>query len=286
MDTKVPFLGLKFIFYICVFSLSFCTPKQERITARGKNLTSRKEVIPALQTILDTSGVTGVILMYDPSKDTYYASDFARAEVGHLPASTYKFPHSLIALETGVVEDDRTMFPWDGAARAMPQWEQDLTFQDAFRLSCVPCYQEVARTIGPEQMNAYLGKFHYGTMVVDAATIDQFWLVGESRITPVQQIDFLRRFYDGQLPIGARTQTIVKRMMVMEEEEAYRLSGKTGLSNGEGAYNGWFVGYVETAGGVVFFATNAEPNQSLEVDAFIPLRVAMTKQALRALNLI
>lgn len=71
----------------------------------------QRVLTPALQTILDTSDVTGAILIYDPQAETYYSNSFEAAEQGHLPASTYKIPHSIIALETGVVEDDSTLFP-------------------------------------------------------------------------------------------------------------------------------------------------------------------------------
>jgi len=55
-----------------------------------------------------------------------------------MPASTFKIVNSIIALETGVVENDSTMFKWNGEKRRLPIWEQDLTFRDAFHFSCVP----------------------------------------------------------------------------------------------------------------------------------------------------
>ena len=71
---------------------------------------------------------------------------------GHLPASTFKIPNSIIALETGLIEDDSTLIKWDGDERRLPAWEQDLVFRDAFHYSCVPCYQEIARKIGEKRM--------------------------------------------------------------------------------------------------------------------------------------
>ena len=245
---------------------------------------STQRVIPTLQTVLDSSQVSGIVLVYDQQSDVYYSNNFDKAKEGHLPASTYKIPNSIIALETGVVADDSTLFPWDGEERAMERWEQDLIFCEAFRLSCVPCYQEVARAIGAQRMNDYLRKLDYGTMVVDSGNIDRFWLEGDSRISPYQQIAFLRRLYRSQLPISARTEAIIKRMMVLEEAETYRLSGKTGWSNGGGIDNGWFVGYVETSDNVYFFATNIEPKETLDMNRFGDLRLDITRQALTALN--
>ena len=43
-----------------------------------------------------------------------------------LPASTFKIPHALIALDTGVVSDSTTM-KWDGTKQDFPAWERDHT---------------------------------------------------------------------------------------------------------------------------------------------------------------
>jgi len=43
-----------------------------------------------------------------------------------LPASTFKIPHALIALDTGVVSDSTTM-KWDGTKQDFPVWERDHT---------------------------------------------------------------------------------------------------------------------------------------------------------------
>ena len=245
-----------------------------------------KVLTPAFQILLDSAHVTGSILVYDPQADTYYSNNFERAERSQLPASTYKIPHSIIALETGVVNDDSTLFPWDGEERAMAMWEQDLIFRDAFRLSCVPCYQDVARRIGEERMREYLKKLDYGTMDVTVDNIDQFWLEGNSRISQYQQIDFLRRFYRSELPIADRTEMIVKRMMIVDDATTYRLSGKTGWAKRDGYDNGWFVGYLETKGNVYFFATNIEPQEAADTDAFIKARAEVTRQAFQALGII
>ena len=279
---------MKKVLPFLLFSLSLCTPKQEEQETAEVSEESKphEETILALQLIIDSSQVTGAVLVYDPQADIYFSNDFAQAKQGHLPASTYKIPNSIIALETGVVADDSTMFPWNGEARAMKRWEQDLMFRDAFRLSCVPCYQEVARSIGTPRMKDYLEKLNYHTMVFDSSTIDTFWLEGDSKITPYQQIDFLNRLYRSQLPISARTEAIVKQMMVVEEQEKYRISGKTGWANGSGVDNGWFVGYLETQGNVYFFATNIEPTEALDMDRFAGLREDITRQALKALMII
>ena len=241
--------------------------------------------VPEFQSILDSAEVVGAILLYDFQEDAYYSNDFERAKEGKLPASTFKITNSIIGLETGVIESDTTMFKWDGEERGNENWERDLSLGDAFRFSCVPCYQEIARKIGSERMNDYLQKLDYGAMEVDSSNMDRFWLGGDSRISQMQQIDFLKRLFASKLPISERTTNILRKIMFIEETEKYSLYGKTGLSNAEHGYNGWFVGYVEQGTGTYFFATNIEPRDDFDFDVFVQKRMDITFAALKQMNM-
>jgi beta-lactamase class D len=246
-----------------------------------------KEVVqPEFQFILDSAGVEGSILIYDLQKNVYYSNDFNWATVGRLPASTFKIANSIIALETEIIQNDSTLIKWDGEDRALPIWEQDLIFRDAFHYSCVPCYQEIAREIGVQRMTDYVNKLNYGVIVLDSTSIDNFWLEGESQINQIQQINFLRRFYQSDLPISKRTENIMKKLMVMETNDDYILSGKTGWSIRNGNNNGWFVGYIQTSNNVHFFATNINPNKEFNMDLFPSIRKSITFQALRQMQII
>lgn len=278
---------MKKIYILSILILVFsCTNNK---TNSDKNQSPEFEgevVISEFQTLIDSADVKGSILIYDLKDDKYYSNNFNWAKKGNLPASTYKITNSIIALETGVVQSDSTLFKWNGEERRLNIWEQDMIFKEAFHYSCVPCYQEVARKIGVNQMNKYLDKLDYGKMKVDSTNIDLFWLEGESQINQYQQIEFLKRFYNSELPISKRTETIMKRMIVIEEDETYKLSGKTGWSIRDGNNNGWFVGFVEIKENTYFFATNVEPNQNFNMDLFPIIRKELTFKALKQLNII
>lgn len=239
-----------------------------------------------LQAVLDTALVDGAILIYDAQKEVYFASNLQHIKEETLPASTYKIPNSIIALETGVVESDSTLFEWDGEDRALDIWERDMLFRDAFRLSCVPCYQQIARAVGAGRMNAYLRKLNYPGMQVDSTNIDLFWLQGESKISPLQQIDFLNRFYYQQLPIKESTHSLMRSIMVLEEDENYRLSGKTGWAIREGNNIGWFVGFLEKEDDVYFIATRVRPGEAFNMDMFARIRQEVSMEAFREMEII
>ena len=166
------------ISYTLLLLIAFlsCTSKKNNAVKKEIKVVAQEIIVPEFQTIMDSAYVKGAILIYDFKANKYYSNNFEWAKKGNLPASTFKITNSIIAIETGVIENDSTLLKWNGEKRRLPIWEQDLVFKDAFHFSCVPCYQEIARKIGVKKMNEYLDKLEYGNMKVDATNIDIFWL--------------------------------------------------------------------------------------------------------------
>lgn len=273
----------KNILFLVLFFLAILNAKSQSKDKKANGI-KQEIVVSEFDKMLDSLNVKGAILIYDVNKKTYYSNNFTWSKKGHLPASTFKIPNSIIALETGVMQNDSFVFKWNGEKRAMKTWEQDLTFKKAFQVSCVPCYQEIARKIGLKRMKFYLKELNYNSMVFDASTLDNFWLQGKSVISQMQQIDFLQRFYFSELPISNRTHAIMKNMMQIEKADSYILSGKTGWSTQNNIDNGWIVGYVEKDNSVYFFATNIEPKAAME--DFAATRINSTKVAFKKLKII
>lgn len=245
---------------------------------------SNEIIVGEFQEILQNSNLKGSILIYNTRTNTLYSNDFEWAKVGRLPASTFKIPNSLIALETGIVKNDSSILKWSGKKREMAIWESDLTLKQAFHLSCVPCYQELARKIGLVRMKQFTSKFQYGNLFFDNDNLDKFWLEGESKISQFQQIEFLKAIYEDRLPVSKRTTRIVKRMMVMDTINDYVLSGKTGWSVRNNTNNGWFVGYIEKPNNHLFFAVNVEPKDGNDTQNFLTARKQVLINAIEALE--
>jgi len=104
-----------------------------------QNKKAKEIVKPEFGQILDSLKVKGAVLIYDIKNKTYYSNDFSWAKTGIIPASTFKIPNSIIALETGVIKSDSDIFKWNGEKRKFKKWEENLTFKKAFQVSCVPC---------------------------------------------------------------------------------------------------------------------------------------------------
>ena len=211
----------------------------------------------------------GAFVLLDGQTGRKRVYNLERAGTRFLPVSTFKIPNSLIALETGVAAGPDFALAWDSTAvRPEPwwprSWKRDQTLRTAFQNSVYWFYQELARRIGPDTMQAYLERFDYGNQDI-APAVDTFWLDGNLRISPREQVDFLRRFYFDELGLSARTTAAVKDIMLMEETPMYRLSGKTGTAEVTSTRElGWLVGYVERGGAVHFYALNMEGEQVWE----------------------
>ena len=104
--------------------------------------------------------------------------------------------------------------------------------------------------------------------------------------TLYKQIDFLQRFFESKLLIKERTEKLMKALMVIEENENFKLSGKTGWSISGEENNGWFVGYVETKGNLYYFSTNVEPSDNFNMEQFPAIRKTVTMQALKQMSIL
>jgi len=271
-----------FIFGVCII---FCVKTNKcRLTQEIKQPQPSHIKIDSFQNILNEANLNGAILIYDTQKATYYSNDLELCTHGQIPASTFKMPHSMIALELEIVDINETIFKWDGQPRTFKMWETDLTFKEAFHKSCVPCYQEIARKIGPIHMRSMIDTIHYGHMRFDSNTIDNFWLRGESKISAYEQIDFLKRFYDYELPISNSTYLSMRDLIIVSKTEKYILSGKTGWAMNNEDNLGWFVGYVEKNDNIFYFATQVSPKPELNMDDFPEIRKTVTYDALRYLG--
>ncbi len=207
-------------------------------------------------------GVEGSIIIYDSNSDQIFQHNPQRNTTAFLPASTFKILNSLISLETGVISDEIAVLTWDGISRKFPEWNRDLNMREAIKLSAVWFYQVLARRVGHDQMQQWVSQVGYGNQKIGRSEdIDKFWLQGELRITPEEQIQFLRRLYKNDLPFSERNLAIVKNIMVMEKTPDYTITGKTGwvgVADDVTPKIGWYVGYLEKGENVYFFATNIE----------------------------
>ena len=207
------------------------------------------KLLNEMDDLYHSAGIDGVLLISSLDGEIEYSHNVDKMTSANIPASTFKIPNTLIALEEGVIKDQFETIKWDGVNRAYEPWNSDQTLVTAFARSCVWCYQHFAAKIGNVKYLHDLDEFDYGNKKT-GNDVTTFWLEGDLRISPRQQIAFLRKVYFEDLPIKSRNFKILKEIMLTEAAPDYKIWAKTGW---QGEY-GWYVGYVETHANVWFFA--------------------------------
>lgn len=214
--------------------------------------------MPQWSQFFDAASAQGAIVVLDArgKSETTYVYNVARAEHRYSPASTFKIPHSLFALDAGLLHDEFQTIPWDGVKRPQPAWNEDQTLRSAMRNSTVWVFERFAKQLGDAREIAYMQKINYGNAVVTGEK--PFWVEGDLAISSFEQIAFLQRLYRHQLPFKIEHQMLVKDVMINEAGADWILRAKTGWTG----TIGWWVGWVEWSSGPVFFALNMDtPNR-------------------------
>lgn len=240
---------MKHYLYLVFIAFAFwnCTPN---------NVTENA----SLEQYFTQNGAHGTFALLDNNSGNFTVYNLKRyRDSAFVPASTFKIVNSLIGLQTGIIENDSMVIAWDGMQRSVQAWNKDLNFYDAFRVSAVPYFQEVARRIGRDTMQQWLDTLAYGSKKIKSA-IDTFWLDGSLTIRPDEQMGLVKKLYFNQLPFHKINQEIVKRAMLFEDQPLYKLSYKTGWQFDEqtGKNHGWIVGWIEENRHPYFFVLNLE----------------------------
>jgi beta-lactamase class D len=204
------------------------------------------------------------------------------------PASTFKIPHALVALETGVVTT-ASVERWDGTRyERQPEWNHDHTVISALRPSVLWFFQRIAPRIGAERMKGWLDRFEYGNRDV-SGPIAEYWINGHLRVSPREQMAFLRRFYREELPIAAahlravrqgleqKPGTVQNALGVHQMTGDWRkatLNSKTGATTTPDLRVSWLVGLLRSSGTDYVFAA-AVWRADGEVDTLDGARLAV-----------
>ncbi len=115
-----------------------------------------------LAKLFSEHSLKGTILISSLDGKTEYLYNKERAGKKFLPASTFKIPNTLIALDEDAIADEKEIIKWDGKDRGWASWNKDHSLETAFPISCVWFYQELAKRIGNIKYLSHLDRLNYG----------------------------------------------------------------------------------------------------------------------------
>lgn len=229
-----------------------------------------------LKKIFEDHKIEGTLVISTLKSDELYIYNKKRADQRFTAASTFKIPHTLIALNEKLIKKETDIIKWDGIKRGYELWNKDQTLRSAISVSCVWCYKQFTKKISKEKYIDYLSKFNYGNKTVGKDK-SSFWLNGDLRISAYEQIDFLKKLYNYNLPLKSSYINIVKKILTVDKNGKYELKAKSGWDG----TTGWYVGYVKSNNKVYFFALNGDIKREE-----LKLRKDIVYKALKSKNII
>lgn len=206
-------------------------------------------------------GINGCVLFYNAAQKQgeVYQLDLTNRQAS--PCSTFKIVSTLMGLHEGVLKDVNSKMGYDGKTKyPFEAWNTDLNLKDAFASSCVWYFRKVIDGVGEEKVASTLEALQYGNCDISkwqgdgingSPDVDGFWLESSLQISPMQQVQVLSKIFEEKAIFTDKERQILKDVMLVEENENYKVYGKTGTGYGD---NAWFVGMTEQNGENEYFA--------------------------------
>ncbi len=211
--------------------------------------------------------VKGCAVFYqeDEKKYSIYQEEMSMQQVS--PYSTFKIISTLVGLDQGIIQTEESTMGYDGTIYQIEDWNYDLTLKDAFSYSCVWYFRNLVDQVGEITMDSVLKELKYGNCDVsewEGSAINSypncngFWLESSLKISPLEQVQVLSDIFEGKTSYKEEHISILKNVMLLQEEDNYRIYGKTGTGINN---KGWFVGFLEQGEDRVYFASYLEDDQ-------------------------
>ncbi|USK50485.1 BlaR1 family beta-lactam sensor/signal transducer [Bacillus sp. CMF12] len=204
------------------------------------------------------AGYNGSFVLYDKEADHYLIHNKKQSTLRVSPNSTYKIYSALLGLESGTITDENSLAKWNGLKYPIDSWNADQNLTSAIKNSVTWYFQTLDKQAQPGTIQTFLDRIRYGNRDLSGG-IDEYWLESSLKISPVEQVQLLKKFYANEFGFKEKNIQTVKDSIKLEGKEGALLSGKTGTGTVNGKnINGWFIGYVESEQDTYFFATNIQ----------------------------
>jgi beta-lactamase class D len=208
------------------------------------------------------AGIDATFVVVDGASGKVMRHDASHAARRYAPCSTFKIANTAILLEAGAATDLDAPVRYDPAlGLTNPDWARDLSLREAYRVSALWLFRDLARKAGIGEVRRVLQSLDFGNGRSGDRIRDRpFWVDGTLLVSADEQVDFLQRLHLGRLPLSERTLRLTREAMLAEATPRWRLSAKTGSClAASGGVNLWYVGYVERAEATHYFALHMNP---------------------------
>lgn len=195
----------------------------------------------------------------------------------HPPNSTFKIAISLMGYDDGILLDEtHPELPFkDGYTEVLEAWKQPQNPSSWMKTSCVWYSQVVVEKLGLNKFSDYVSKLNYGNKDVSGDkgknnALTSSWISSSLRVSPTEQIEFLQKLINDELPVSKKSQEMTKNILFVGElSNGWKIYGKTGtgnLVNVDGISHkdlqfGWFVGWLSKGNRTITFVNYLEDKE-------------------------
>ena len=220
------------------------------------NISSENISISDLSTYFN--GYEGSFVLFDQKNNSWNIYDMDHATLRTSPNSTYKIYTALFGLEESIITPNDSVIAWNGTAYPFQTWNTDQDLYSAMQSSVNWYFQEIDKQLGASAIKNYIEKIGYGNKNINS-NLSSYWMESTLKISPIEQVELLTDLYNNNFGFTPENVNTVKDSFCLFSSENKSFYGKTGTGRIDGQdLNGWFVGFVETAGNTYFFATNIQ----------------------------
>jgi len=210
---------------------------------------------PSIGKILDSAGMYGSFALLDNGTEQFTIHNLSGYKDSAVaPLNTFYLVPALLAVERGFIHQDSL------------SW---------INFDSTVAYQNMIQQIGRPTILKVIDSLHYGKGIV-SADMAKFWSDNSLKITPDEQLGLIKKLYFDQLYFQKRSQDLVKKMILKEDNASYKLSYIAGSSL-DSNNQSWVLGYVEENKHVYFFVLSTK---SLKADDLSNKNIAVLKQIL------
>lgn len=250
-------------------------------------------VIPMLLLLapVPTQSATLCTLIADAATGAVLVEQGGDCDTPTTPASTFKVPLAVMGFDAGLLVDAHSpAFPfvegyadWGGA-----EWRQTTDPLRWMDYSVVWYSQVIARSLGAAELARYAEAFGYGNADFSGDPgagngLERAWISSSLKLTPRQQLAFMTRLVNGQLPVSQRAMTTTLSIMQRRETDGWTIVGKTGSAfprQADGSFDrargwGWYVGTAENGDRTLVFVRLVQDETRHEVSGGLRARDAL-----------
>ena len=196
----------------------------------------------------------------DPQTQQIIIDSGPDVKTRYSPCSTFKIALSLVGYDLGILKNaDDPIWHYDGSKVFFESHKAPQSPKSWIAFSVIWYSKMLAQQIGRNRLQKFVSQLAYGNQDLSGDGTEDGYktahLSSSLQISPKEQVLFLKKLVNEELPISAYSMQITKQILFDRELSLGKLFGKAGSGfDSKGKMIGWYVGWLESEKATYIFA--------------------------------